>query len=257
MPRYRLVIEYDGTGYVGWQWQGNGRSVQQAVEEAIIRFAGEHPRVQCSGRTDAGVHALGQVAHVDLSREWRTDTVRDALNAHLRAAGDRVAVLSAHLAPPQFDARHSAVKRHYMYRIINRRAPAALDHDRAWHVGRPLDAGAMHAAAQTILGRHDFSTFRAAACQAASPVRTLDRLDVERVGDEIRIYASARSFLHHQVRSMAGSLEQVGCGRWKISDMRAALDARDRRRCGPIAPAHGLYFVRVDYPEEALAWPQD
>lgn len=252
MPRYRLVIEYDGGAYVGWQWQDNGRSVQQAIEEAIIRFAGEHPRVQCSGRTDAGVHAVGQIAHVDLTRDWRTDTVRDAINAHLKLGGDRVAVVSAHRAPAEFDARHSALKRHYIYRILNRRSPAALDFGRAWHVPRPLDAAAMHEAAQTILGNHDFSTFRAAECQAASPVRTLDRLDVERIGDEIRIHASARSFLHHQVRSLAGSLEQVGCGRWQAGDLRAALDARDRRRCGPMAPAHGLYFVSVDYPAELM-----
>ncbi|GHE64524.1 tRNA pseudouridine synthase A [Camelimonas fluminis] len=248
MPRYRLVIEYDGGAYVGWQWQDNGRSVQQAIEEAIVKFAGEHPRAQCSGRTDAGVHAVGQIAHVDLTRDWRTDTVRDAINAHLKLGGDRISVVSAHRAPPEFDARHSALKRHYIYRILNRRSPAALDFGRAWHVPRPLDAAAMHAAAQTLLGSHDFSTFRASECQAASPIRTLDRLDVERIGDEIRINASARSFLHHQVRSMAGSLEQVGCGRWRVSDLRAALDARDRRRCGPMAPAHGLYFVSVDYP---------
>jgi len=252
VPRYRLVIEYDGGAYVGWQWQDNGRSVQQAIEEAIVKFAGEHPRVQCSGRTDAGVHAVGQVAHVDLTRDWRTDTVRDAINAHLKLGGDRIAVVSAHLAPPAFDARHSALKRHYIYRILNRRSPAALDFGRAWHVPRPLDAAAMHAAAQTLLGNHDFSTFRASECQAASPIRTLDRLDVERIGDEIRIHAAARSFLHHQVRSMAGSLEQVGCGRWQTSDLRAALEARDRRRCGPMAPAQGLYFVSVDYPAELM-----
>lgn len=253
MPRYRLVIEYDGAAYVGWQWQDNGRSVQQAIEEAIIKFAGEHPRVQCSGRTDAGVHAFGQTAHVDLAREWRTDTVRDAINAHLKLAGDRVAVLSAHTAPPEFDARHSALKRRYVYRMLNRRSPATLDLGRAWHAPRPLDAGAMHAAAQTILGHHDFSTFRASECQAASPMRTLDQLDVERIGDEIRIHASARSFLHHQIRSLAGSLEQVGCGRWQVADLRAALEARDRKRCGPMAPAHGLYFVSVDYPPELMS----
>lgn len=252
MPRYRLVIEYDGAAYVGWQKQGNGRSVQQAVEEAVVKFAGENPRVQCSGRTDAGVHAFGQTVHVDLGREWRTDTVRDAINAHLKQVGDRIAVISAHPAPPEFDARFSALKRRYVYRILNRRAPAALEHGRAWHLARQLDADAMHAAAQSILGTHDFTTFRASECQATGPVRTLDSLDVERIGEEIRIHAAARSFLHHQVRSLAGSLEQVGCGRWKVPDLKAALDARDRKRCGPMAPAHGLYFVSVDYPEELL-----
>lgn len=252
MPRYRLVIEYDGGAYQGWQRQATGRSVQQAVEEAIFKFTGEHPRVQCSGRTDAGVHAIGQIAHVDLTRDWRTDKVRDAMNAYLKIGGDRIAILRVEAALPEFDARFSALKRHYIYRIINRRAPGALEFSRAWHIARALDADAMHAAAQTILGHHDFSTFRASDCQASGPMRTLDRLDVERIGDEVRIHASARSFLHHQVRSMAGSLEQVGCGRWQVSDLRAALESRDRTRCGPMAPAHGLYFVSVDYPAELM-----
>lgn len=255
MPRYRLVIEYDGSGYVGWQRQAMGRSVQQAIEDAIIKFAGEHPRVQCSGRTDAGVHAIGQTAHVFLSKEWRTDTVRDAINAYLKIWGDRIAVVSVHGALPEFDARFSALKRNYTYRILNRRAPGALEYARTWHVARKLDADAMHAAAQTILGTHDFTTFRASECQATGPVRTLDQLDVERRGDEIHIHTSARSFLHHQVRSMAGSLEQVGCGRWRISELRSVLEARDRKRCGPMAPAHGLYFASVDYPEALLSPP--
>ncbi|QFU17418.1 tRNA pseudouridine(38-40) synthase TruA [Microvirga thermotolerans] len=247
MPRYKLVVEYDGTPFTGWQHQTNGLSVQQTVEEAIARFAGETVRIHCAGRTDSGVHATHQVVHVDLAREWREDTVRDATNAHLRPRP--VAILSAMRVPDTFHARLSAVRRHYLYRILNRRSPPALDIDRAWHVAWPLDAAVMHAAAQTLVGRHDFTTFRAAECQANSPVRTLDRLDVERVGDEIRVYASARSFLHHQVRSMVGTLERAGAGRWSVSDVRAALDARDRTRCGPMAPSMGLYLVGVDYPD--------
>jgi tRNA pseudouridine38-40 synthase len=247
MPRYKLVVEYDGTPFTGWQHQTNGLSVQQAVEEAIERFAGEKVRVHCAGRTDSGVHATYQVVHVDLAKEWRPDTVRDATNAHLKPAP--VAVLSAEPVPETFNARLSAVKRHYLYRILNRRAPAALELNRVWHVAWKLDAGAMHEAAQSLIGRHDFTTFRAAECQANSPIRTLDRLDVEKIGDEIRIYASARSFLHHQVRSMVGTLERVGAGRWAVGDVRAALDACDRKRCGPMAPSTGLYLIGVDYPD--------
>jgi len=246
MPRYKLVVEYDGTPFTGWQHQTNGLSVQQTVEDAIERFAGEKVRIHCAGRTDSGVHATHQVVHVDLSRDWRTDTVRDATNAHLRPAP--VAISSAERVPETFNARLSAIKRHYLYRILNRRAPPALEINRVWHVAWPLDAAAMHEAAQSLVGRHDFTTFRAAECQANSPIRTLDRLDVERIGDEIRIFASARSFLHHQVRSMVGTLERVGAGRWSVSDVRAALDARDRKRCGPMAPSTGLYLIGVDYP---------
>jgi tRNA pseudouridine38-40 synthase len=247
MPRYKLVVEYDGTPFTGWQHQTNGLSVQQAVEEAIERFAGEKVRIHCAGRTDSGVHATYQVVHVDLAKEWRPDTVRDATNAHLKPAP--VAILSAEPVPETFNARLSAVKRHYLYRILNRRAPAALELNRVWHVAWKLDAGAMHEAAQSLIGRHDFTTFRAAECQANSPIRTLDRLDVEKIGDEIRIYASARSFLHHQVRSMVGTLERVGAGRWAVGDVRAALDACDRKRCGPMAPSTGLYLIGVDYPD--------
>jgi tRNA pseudouridine38-40 synthase len=246
MPRYKLVVEYDGTPFTGWQHQTNGLSVQQAVEEAIARFAGEKVRIHCAGRTDSGVHATFQVVHVDLAKEWRPDTVRDATNAHLKPAP--VAILSAEPVPETFSARLSAFKRHYLYRILNRRAPAALEANRVWHVAWQLDAAAMHEAARSLVGRHDFTTFRAAECQANSPVRTLDRLDVETVGDEIRIHASARSFLHHQVRSMVGTLERVGAGRWAVEDVGAALEARDRKRCGPMAPATGLYLVGVDYP---------
>lgn len=247
MPRYKLVVEYDGTPFTGWQLQTNGLSVQQAVEEAIERFAGEKVRIHCAGRTDSGVHATGQVVHVDLAKEWRPDTVRDATNAHLKPAP--VAILSAEPVPETFNARLSAVKRHYLYRILNRRAPAALDLNRVWHVAWKLDAEAMNEAAQSLIGRHDFTTFRAAECQANSPIRTLDRLDVERIGDEIRIHASARSFLHHQVRSMVGTLERVGAGRWPVGEVKAALDARDRKRCGPMAPSTGLYLIGVDYPD--------
>jgi tRNA pseudouridine38-40 synthase len=245
MPRYKLVVEYDGTPFVGWQRQLNGRSVQQAIEEAVEGFAGHPVRIQTAGRTDAGVHATHQVAHVDLDKEWRTDTVRDATNAHLKP--EPVSILGAEIVPDTFDARRSARRRHYLYRILNRRAPAALALDRVWHVPGALDADAMHAAAQTLVGRHDFTTFRASECQADSPVRTLDRLDVARDGEEIRVGASARSFLHHQVRSMVGTLALVGAARWSADDVREALEARDRTRCGPTAPACGLYLVGVDY----------
>jgi len=245
MPRYKLVLEYDGAPFVGWQVQDNGVSVQGVLAAALAAFSGESVAVQGAGRTDAGVHACGQVAHVDLAKTWDTDTVRDALNAHLRP--HPVAVLAAEIAADDFDARFSAVKRHYLYRIVNRRADLALERARAWRVARPLDAAAMHAAAQRLLGRHDFTTFRAAECQAKSPVKTLDRLDVARDGDEIRVHAAARSFLHTQVRSMVGSLALVGEGRWSADDLAAALAARDRAACGPVAPADGLYLMRVDY----------
>ena len=246
MPRYRLLIEYDGTPFVGWQFQANGATVQQALEDAIARFSGETVRIQGAGRTDTGVHATGQVAHVDLAREWPTDVVRDAVNAHLRPAP--IAILAAARVPDTFNARTSAVKRHYVYRIVARRAPLALDANRAWHIKHRLDAAAMHAAAQLLVGRHDFTTFRAAECQAASPVKSIDRLDVERIGDEVRVHASARSFLHHQVRSIVGSLQLVGSDRWTRDELGAALEARDRSRCGPMAPSCGLYLIGVDYP---------
>jgi tRNA pseudouridine38-40 synthase len=249
MPRYKLTLEYDGRLFVGWQRQKNGLSVQEAIETAFAAFCGHAVSLRGAGRTDAGVHALGQVAHVDLARAFEPYQLREALNAHLRA--QRIGVLAAEPVADSFDARFSALRRHYLYRIVNRRTPLALDHGRAWLVKRRLDAGAMHEAAQLILGRHDFSTFRAAECQAPSPVRTLERLDVGKVGDGIEIRASARSFLHHQVRSMVGSLELVGAGKWQPQDLRAALDAHDRTRCGRVAPAEGLYFVAVDYGKEA------
>ena|ERR1700733_7619680 len=245
MPRYKLTIEYDGKPFVGWQLQDNGVTVQGALMDAIAAFCGERINLQGAGRTDAGVHALGQVAHVDLARAWDADTVRDAINAHLRP--HPVAVLAAAPVAGDFDARFSAVRRHYLYRIINRRAELALDAGRAWRAARPLDAKAMYDAAQRLVGFHDFTTFRAAACQAKSPKRTLDRLAVERHGDELRIHATARSFLHTQVRSMVGSLVQVGEGRWSADDLANALAARDRKACGPVAPPDGLYLVNVDY----------
>lgn len=249
MPRYKLRVEYDGTAYAGWQRQAGPRSIQGAIEAAVARFCGDTATIQGAGRTDAGVHALGQVAHLDLTREWPADTVRDALNAHLKLAGDDVAILSAELVSPDFDARFSAVGRHYLYRIICRRAPLVIEKNRAWWVQRPLDAAAMHEAAQVLVGRHDFTTFRSVQCQAKSPVRTLDRLDVAQVGEagEIEIRASAQSFLHNQIRSFAGTLKLVGEGRWSRAGVAAALAARDRKACGAVAPPEGLYFLSVDY----------
>jgi tRNA pseudouridine38-40 synthase len=245
MSRYKLLIEYDGGPFVGWQSQAVGPSLQGALTTAMLSLTQETVTLQGAGRTDAGVHALGQVAHLDLVREWRSDRLRDGINACLRP--HPVAVLAVEQVPDTFDARFSAVARHYLYRIVNRRADLALDRGRAWRVPKPLAAAAMHAAAQCLVGRHDFTTFRSSECQAASPVKTLDRLDVERVDDELRIVASARSFLHHQVRSMVGSLVWVGEGRWSADDLAAALAARDRGACGAVAPPEGLYLVRVDY----------
>jgi tRNA pseudouridine38-40 synthase len=245
VPRYKLTIEYDGTPFVGWQMQDNGASVQSVLTGAIAAFAGERAAVHGAGRTDAGVHALGQVAHVDLAKEWDNDTVRDAINFYLRP--QPIAVLGAELVEPTFDARFSATKRHYLYRIVNRRADLTLEQNRVWRVPRSLADAAMHRAAQKLVGRHDFTTFRAAECQAKSPIKTLDRLDVTREGDEVRVQASARSFLHHQVRSMIGSLVHVGEGKWSAEDLAGVLAARDRSACGQVAPPHGLYLVRVDY----------
>lgn len=247
MPRYRLDVEYDGTAYAGWQRQAGQHSVQAAIEQAILAFTREAAGIRGAGRTDAGVHATGQVAHVDLTRVWPDDTVRDAINAHLVAARESVSIVAARQVPDDFDARFSATARHYLYRILSRRAPPALDRDRVWHVQKRLDAEAMHAAAQVLVGRHDFTTFRSVQCQAKSPVRTLDRLDVARAGDLIEIRASARSFLHNQVRSMVGTIKRVGEGAWTPTDVRAALEAADRAACGPVAPPQGLYLVKVDY----------
>ena len=247
MPRYRLDIEYDGTPYAGWQRQAGQHSVQAALEQAVLGFCGETISLRGAGRTDAGVHAAGQVAHLDLTKDWPDDTVRDAINAHLKLAGEAVSVTAATRAPDEFDARFSATARHYLYRILNRRAQPALEKNRAWWVPAPLDAEAMHEAARQLVGRHDFTTFRSTQCQANSPLRTLDRLDVTRSGDLIEVRTSARSFLHNQVRSMVGTLKRVGEGAWTAGDVRAALDAKDRAACAGIAPPEGLYLTKVDY----------
>jgi tRNA pseudouridine38-40 synthase len=245
MPRYRITLEYDGQPYCGWQAQANGPSVQSAVEDALTRLTGETARLYGAGRTDAGVHATAQVAHFDLSKPWDSKALRDGLNALLRPAP--IAVLEAAETAPDFHARFSATGRRYLYRIANRHVPLALERDRAWWVRRPLDATAMHAAAQRLVGHHDFTTFRSVDCQSASPVKTLDRLAVTRHDEDIHVTAAARSFLHNQVRSLVGSLKLVGQGKWSADDLAQALGARDRRACGPVAPAHGLYLVAVEY----------
>jgi tRNA pseudouridine38-40 synthase len=245
MPRYRITIEYDGTPFIGWQRQAEGVSIQGALETAIRSFSGETAGVRGAGRTDAGVHALGQVAHFDLVRSWEPGRIRDAMNFHLRP--HPIAVVFSAQVDDSFDARFSAVKRHYEYRILTRRAPPVLQRNRVWWTMRDLDAAAMHDAAQALIGKHDFTTFRAAQCQAQSPIKTLDAFDISRQGEEIVCRVSARSFLHHQVRSMVGSLKLVGEGKWSRDDLAAALRAANREACGPVAPAAGLYLVRVDY----------
>lgn len=245
MPRYKLTIEYDGTPFCGWQLQETLPSVQGALEAAVQATCGVPTRVHGSGRTDAGVHATGQVAHCDIAKDFRPDKLRDALNAHLRP--NPVAVLEAEIVSDTFEARFSARKRHYRYRIVNRRPNLALEVGRVWRVPQRLDSDAMHAAAQRLIGRHDFTTFRDTECQAKSPEKTLDQLDVVRDGDAVTIVTSARSYLHSQVRSMVGSLVWVGQGRWSADDLAAALAARNRAACGVVAPPEGLYLVKVDY----------
>ncbi len=247
MPRFRLIIEYDGSSYVGWQRQDNGPSIQGAIEKAILSLTGETVSIRGAGRTDSGVHACGQVANVDLTRQWKSETLRNALNAHLGQNGEQVAILDAAEVPHEFDARFSALRRHYLYRIICRRSPLALEARRAWWVVKPLDHEVMHQAAQMLVGKHDFTTFRSAHCQANSPVRTIDRLDVTRDGELIEIRATAQSFLHNQIRSFAGTLKLAGEGKWTPDDVKTALEARDRKACGPVAPPDGLYFMQVDY----------
>jgi tRNA pseudouridine38-40 synthase len=245
MPRYKLIVEYDGSPFCGWQIQDNGPSVQGALETAVKEICGEQVRVHGAGRTDAGVHAIAQVAHCDIARPFVPGRLRDGLNAHLRP--HPIGVLSAEIVPDSFEARFSAKKRYYRYRISNRRANLALDIGRAWRLPRALDSDAMHAAAQRLVGKHDFTTFRDTECQAKSPEKTLDQLDVVRDGDEVSIVTSARSFLHSQVRSMVGSLVWVGEGRWSADDLAAALAAHNRTACGPVAPPDGLYLMRVEY----------
>ncbi|RFC69601.1 MULTISPECIES: tRNA pseudouridine(38-40) synthase TruA [Mesorhizobium] len=247
MYRYRLDIEYDGSAYAGWQRQTGHHTIQAAIEQAVLAFSGDDGALRGAGRTDAGVHATGQVAHIDLTREWKADKVRDAINAHLRLSGERISIIAALAVDAGFDARFSAKARHYIYRILNRRSPPALDAGKVWWVPKMLDAEAMHEAAQPLLGKHDFTTFRSTQCQANSPLRTLDRLDVIRTGEAIEVHASARAFLHNQVRSMVGSLKRVGEGGWPVDGVKAALDARDRAACAGIAPPEGLYLVHVDY----------
>ena len=251
MPRYRLTLEYDGGPYRGFQAQGDLPTVQGAVERAVLAFTGETLRLQAAGRTDTGVHATGQVVHVDLEKDWPAQTVRNALNAHL--IDEAVVVLEAEVAPEGWHARFSATERRYLYRILNRPAPPALDRGRVWHVRTPLDADAMHAAAQVLVGHHDFTTFRDLACQAKSPVKTLDVAEVRRRGEEVWLSFASRSFLHRQVRSMTGTLTEVGVGRWTAQDVKAALEARDRRACGPVAPASGLSLTGVAYAEVGAA----
>ncbi|MCJ2036652.1 tRNA pseudouridine(38-40) synthase TruA [Methylobacterium sp. J-068] len=249
MPRYKLVVEYDGSPFCGWQRQTAQPSVQGAIEAAVTRFSGEAAGLTCAGRTDTGVHATHQVAHLDLAKAWRSDVVRDALNAHLRP--NPVAILSAEIVDETFNARHSATRRHYRYRILNRRSPPVLNRAHVWQVPWPLDVARMRAAAARLLGLHDFTAFRAAECQAKNPVRTLDRLDVTAMAmglhDEIVVATSARAFLHHQVRSMVGTLMLAGSGRLSADNVADILASCDRSRCGPLAPACGLTLVGVDY----------
>lgn len=245
MPRYRLTIEYDGRPYRGFQAQESLPSVQGSIEKAVLGFTGETIRIHAAGRTDTGVHATGQVIHVDLTRDWPSDVVRDALNAHL--VPEPIAVLDAEKVSDDWHARFTAVERRYLYRILNRKAPPGLDRGRVWHVKKPLDAQAMHEAAQALTGHHDFTTFRDMQCQAKSPMKTLDVAIVTRQGEEVHLVFASRSFLHRQVRSMVGSIAEVGVGRWTGDDLKAALDAKDRTACGPVAPADGLYLTGVGY----------
>lgn len=245
MPRYKLTIEYDGGPYNGWQSQTNGRAVQDQVTKAVRAYSGEEAEVFAAGRTDTGVHALGQVVHLDLERGDKADKVKDAINFHLKPAP--ISVVASERVSDEFHARFDATKRHYLYRIINRRAPLTLDLGQAWAVPVPLDADAMHRAAQALIGKHDFTTFRSVHCQAKSAIRTMDEITVSRYGEEIEVICRARSFLHNQVRSIVGSLKCVGEGKWRPKEMEAALKAADRSRCGPVAPPDGLYLTAVDY----------
>ena len=245
MPRYRLLVEYDGRPYRGYQAQGELPSVQGSIERAVKAFCGEELRLQAAGRTDTGVHATGQVLHVDLEKDWKPAVVRDALNAHL--VPEPIAILAVDIPGGDWHARFSAKERRYLYRILNRKSPPALDQGRVWHVKKPLEVSAMHEAAQALIGKHDFTTFRDVQCQAKSPVKTLDLASVRREGEYVLLEFASRSFLHRQVRSMTGSLAEVGAGRWTAADLKAALEAADRTACGPVAPPDGLYFTGVSY----------
>ncbi len=247
MTRFALTLEFDGTPFFGLQRQDNGPSVQQTVEEAAFRVTGEQVRLHSAGRTDTGVHALAMRSHIDIAKDIAPFRLMEALNAQMRP--DPIAVTHCEMVPDDWHARFSCTGRSYVYRIANRRSPLTLERDRLWQVPQELDHEAMHRAAQALVGLHDFTTFRSIQCQSASPIKTLDRLDVEREGEEVRIHAAARSFLHHQVRSMVGCLALVGMGRWHEGQMAEALEARDRQALGLNAPPHGLYFVRATYPE--------
>ncbi|MBX4335338.1 tRNA pseudouridine(38-40) synthase TruA [Bartonella raoultii] len=247
MPRFKLTLEYDGSNYAGWQRQTKLHTIQGALEQAIFHFTGQQLTITTAGRTDAGVHATGQVAHVDFIKNWHTHTVCDALNAYLRKQKEDISILNVENVSDDFDARFSAIRRHYLFKILNRRSPPALNAKRVWWIPKLLNAEAMHEAAQKLVGKHDFTTFRSVHCQAKSPIRTLERLDVKREGEEIFLYAQARSFLHRQIRSFAGSLMEVGIGRWTAQDLEAALHAKDRTRCGVVAPSSGLYLTKVEY----------
>ena len=249
MTRFAFTVEYDGRPYMGWQRQAHGPTVQQHIEEALGRIVGGEPIVHCAGRTDAGVHATGMRAHVDLDKAITPFRLMEALNAHLRP--EPIAILACEIVSEDWHARFSCVARAYEYRILNRRAPLTFESGLVWRVPQILDADRMHSAAQALVGRHDFTTFRSAQCQADSPLRTLSRLDVARTDERITIHAKARSFLHHQVRSMVGCLALVGMGTWSPEDLRAALEARDRSALGHNAPPDGLYFMHADYPETA------
>ena len=245
MYRYKLTIEYNGAAFYGWQIQDTGLTIQGQIEAALAKFTKQTPRVNGSGRTDSGVHALGQVAHFDLNMEWDVQKVREALNYHLKP--DPISILSVEAVDNDFDARFDAKERHYIYRIINRRSPLALDRGLAWHVQKPLNIKNMQEAAKYLVGHHDFTTFRSVHCQAKSPIKTVNQVIVTGDGEDIQIEVSARSFMHNQVRSFVGSLKSVGEGRWQPIDMKHALEARDRHQCGEVAPAMGLYFVQIEY----------
>lgn len=245
MPRFRITVEYDGVPYIGWQRQDNGPSIQAGLEAAVLQLTGEPAVVYGAGRTDGGVHAKAQIAHFDLSKDWRLDKIRDGINFYLRP--NPIIVLEAEQAEPEFHSRFDAIYRHYVYQIVNRHSPLTFGRELAWHVKRPLDVEAMNEGAQHLIGKHDFTTFRSTHCQSKSPLKTMGDLSVTRDGDMIEIFASARSFLHNQVRSIAGSLKLVGEGKWKPEQMAHALAAVDRAACGPVAPAHGLYLLKVDY----------